>query len=293
MPEAARHAACLGLGTAPFIADYSINGAPGPADPAGLIASCVEAGVRYVDTSAHYGDVETLLGTHRSLLRRHQARLCVKVGVRDWPEGIDGALVRLGVERVDTVMIHSARGAALRDPRVADVMASVKATGRSARTGASTYGIHDAQYVLEQPWGDAVQAEHSILNPSVPRAIGPGKRAGQEIVVRSVLCRGLLTARRHAAPRIGDEDVTPTLERLDALAAAWGFGDLAELAIRVALDSPYVDVVLVGIASPAELKVAVAAAARAPLTAAQLDALREFDYSAEDWTHPERWAALA
>lgn len=293
MAETAARTACLGLGTAPFIADYSIDGAPGPVDPAGLLADCVEAGVRYVDTSAHYGEVETLLGAHRPLLERHRARLCVKVGVRDWPQGIDEALVRLDVERVDTVMIHSARGAALRDPRIADVMARVKAAGRSARTGASTYGIDDARYVLEQPWGDAVQTEHSILNPSVARAIGPGKRAGQEIVVRSVLCRGLLTARRHEAPRVGDDEVMTMLERLDALAAAWGFGDLAELAIRFALDSPSVDVVLVGIASLAELKVAMAASARPPLTGRQLDALREFDHSAEDWTHPERWTAVA
>jgi aryl-alcohol dehydrogenase-like predicted oxidoreductase len=294
LPEApAPGGASLGLGTATFIADYGIDGAPGPDDPAALIAACVEAGVRYIDTSAHYGNVETVLGAQRALLARHRARLCVKVAVRDWPGGVDEALVRLGVDGVDTVMLHSARGPVLRDPRVGDTMARVKATRRAARTGASTYGSDDARYVLEQPWGDAVQIEHSILNPSVARALGPGKRPGQEIVVRSVLCRGLLTSRRREAPHVGGGEVAAVLERLDAIADAWGFGDLAELAIRFALDSPFVDVVLVGIASPAELKVALSAAGRPPLSVPQLDALRAFDHSAEDWTHPERWVAIA
>ena len=189
-------------------------------------------------------------------------------------------------------MLHSARAEDIRRPAVADRMAQMKRDGRAVRTGASTYGIDNACRTLEQSWGDAVQVEHSILNPSVVAALEHRKRPHQQIVVRSVLCKGLLTARRaHAA--LGDRRMATTLDDLEACALGWGFGSLAELAIRFALDTGAVDVVLVGIATRAELAVAMSAASRPPLDAAQRAALGAFDRSAEDWTHPERWTVPA
>jgi aryl-alcohol dehydrogenase-like predicted oxidoreductase len=293
LPDDASGTSRLGLGTAPFIAGYSWGQDAACADPDRLIAACLDAGVRYIDTSGHYGDVEIVLGRQRALLAKHRARLCVKVAVREWPDGLYDAFGRLGVERADTVMVHSATGEFLREPELAETMSKVKAMGRAARTGASTYGVDDALCVLEQPWGTAVQVEYSVLNPSVVRAIGPRSRADQEIVVRTVLCRGLLTGRWREVPIAASAPIAPTLERLQALAASWGFDDLAELAIRFALDSPHVGIVLVGIASGAELAIAIAAAQRPPLTPAQMDALTEFDHSTSDWTHPERWEAAA
>lgn len=283
----------LGLGTAPFMAGYSWGDDPHATDPAPLLEACLDGGIHYVDTSGHYGDIEMLLGRLRPKLQRHAARLCVKVAMFDWPHGVDEALERLGESTVDTVMVHSANARFLREPQLADAMHGITTRRRAARTGASTYGVDDASYVLAQPWGDAVQVEHSLLNPSVVRAVGPHLRSGQEIVVRSVLCRGLLTARWRDVPAPGDATIAPTIERLAALAAAWGFADLAELAIRFALDTPQVGIVLVGLASIAELHTALAAAGHAPLTAAQLDALGEFDLSSADWTHLERWPVPA
>ena len=293
MTEAASGTSRLGLGTAPFIAGYSWGEGSASADSDRLITACVEAGVRYIDTSGHYGDVETVLGRHRALLTKHRTRLCVKVAMREWPDGLYEAFERLGVERTDTVMVHSATGHFLREPELAETMSKVKAMERAARTGASTYGVDDALYVLDQPWGTAVQVEYSVLNPSVVRAIGRRSRADQEIVVRTVLCRGLLTARWRDVPIAAQAEIASTLARLQGLAASWGFDDLAELAIRFALDSPHVGIVLVGIATPAELAIAISAAHRPALTPSQMDALKEFDKSSENWTHPERWETAA
>jgi aryl-alcohol dehydrogenase-like predicted oxidoreductase len=163
----------------------------------------------------------------------------------------------------------------------------VKREHLARRTGASTYGVDNARTALAQAWCDVVQVEHSLVNPSVVAALSRAKQPGQEIVARSVLCKGLLTSYRHEVAHLA-ADAEAWLTRLERLAVQWGF-TLAQLAIRFALDTPGIDVVLVGIASVADLDDAVATAARPPLAAWQLDELREFDRSHEDWTHPERW----
>jgi aryl-alcohol dehydrogenase-like predicted oxidoreductase len=285
----AHEPARLGLGTAPFIPGYGVGQRPASVvGPAALLRACLDAGFDYVDTSVDYGDAEALLGSVVSLLHERKVRVCAKVPVRYWPDGVGDALRRLRRDAVDTLMLHSARSVDIVAPGMAQTMEQLKRERRTARTGASTYGIDDALCALDQPWGDAVQVEHSVVNPSVVAALAPCKRPEQEIVARSVLCKGLLTARRgHAF--VTDRRAMATLDELENRALAWGFASLAELAIRFALDTPGVDVVLLGIANRDELAVAISAAARPPLDARQRAALAEFDRSTEDWTHPERW----
>jgi aryl-alcohol dehydrogenase-like predicted oxidoreductase len=281
----------LGFGTAPF--GYGADGGPqdGATDPEALLRACLDAGIRYVDTSSTYGPAETLLGTADAFRGAGDLRVCVKIPRWLWPEGVTDALERLRLVQVDTVMFHSAVRDEILRASMPATMARARGLARACRTGVSTYGPDAARLALAQPWADAVQVEHSILNPSVVRAVAPLKRPGQEIIVRSVLCRGWLSTRRPSSA------IPPEAERilmaLDRLARRWGFDDLAALAIRFALDTPGVDIVLVGLASLDELAIARAAAAHEPLGAAQLAELTAFDHSTSDWTHPERWPVPA
>jgi aryl-alcohol dehydrogenase-like predicted oxidoreductase len=171
------------------------------------------------------------------------------------------------------------------------MLEAVKKSRRACLTGASTYGAGDARLALVQSWCDVVQVEHSVLNPSVVRALAGVKRPGQEIAARSVLCKGLLTARRRHATDL-DGALAARLDRLEAQALDWGFS-LPELAIRFALDTPGVDIVLVGVSNLTELDVALAATQRPPLEPWQREALAEFDRGQDDWVHPERWPEAA
>jgi aryl-alcohol dehydrogenase-like predicted oxidoreductase len=215
----------------------------------------------------------------------------VKLLPREGTGALAAALARLGLPSVDSLLLHNAGAADLTDPGLAQRLVRVREEGRVARVGASTYGVDDARSAIRQPWCDTVQVEHSILNPSVVRAIAGDKRPGQEIVVRSVLCKGLLSDRRHDASVLGAAE-RAALEGLAALAREWGC-DMSGLAVRFALDTPGVDVVLVGVASRVELAAALAAAHRPPLAGWQRNRLAEFDHSLEDWTHPERWQVPA
>jgi aryl-alcohol dehydrogenase-like predicted oxidoreductase len=282
----------LGFGTATFGPDYGLGATtPEIESAAALLREAVQEGIRYVDTAAGYGMAEAVVGLVAREIADHGVRVCTKIGAQaarsgGAPAALRESLERLGVNRVDTVMLHSVGSAALDDAGVATALAALRERELAVRTGASTYGVPDALAAVAQPWCGAVQVEHSILNPSVVAAL-VGHAHGCEIVARSVLCKGLLSSRREHAGAFA-AGLAPALEGLDRLAAEFGWS-LAELAIRYALDTPGVDVAVVGISTEAELRTALAAAARPPLDADALAKLALFNRSADDAAHPERW----
>lgn len=284
-------AATLGFGTAPFIPDYGLSGSRRGDERVCLIREAIEAGIRFVDTAATYADAEAVIGTAMPWLRERGVRVCTKLAASQLPDGLARSLEQLTCWMVDAVLVHSATVADLADERLARAMQRVKVDAAVLRTGASTYGINAAQRAIEQSWCEMLQVEHSIVNPSVVAAVRGLKRPGQELVVRSVLCQGLLTVRCQQAEWVSTA-VRRRLDQLEEQAAAWNM-TLPELAIRFALDTEGVDVVLVGMSSREELATALAAWRRPALSPAQRRALAAWDASTEDWAHPERWKVAA
>lgn len=279
----------LGLGTANFLPGYgpTAGGSPNPA----LLAAGFAEGIRYVDTAAAYGGGEAALGQLADEVRSLGVRVATKiqppVQTRDaYTVALHLSLQQLRLSAVDTVMLHSAPGALLASADVARAWSGLRSAAPATRFGASTYGVADARVAASAPWCDALQVEFSILNQSV---IGALRRAGSptcEVIVRSVLCKGLLTPAALGltlAPAAVD-----TLRALSAIAARLQM-DLATMAIRFALDTPGIDVVLVGVSTLGELQAVIRAWRLPPLSARAYDEIAAFDRSSADWTHPERW----
>lgn len=284
----------LGIGTASFIPAYGLPGAA--TATSSLVEAVLSAGVRYLDTAAAYGSAESVLGLHSRAIAAFGARLATKVSVVDGARvcavddivaAVRASLQRLARPSVDAVLWHSVSADVVADPAVAEAAARLTGEGLARVVGASTYGEDAAIAALDQPWCGVVQIEYSALNPSVWRVVQGRRRPGQEIVARSVLCKGLLTTRWRDVPDIAGP-VAPQLAQLDADVAGWGLS-LTEAAIRFVLDTPGVDVTLVGVGSQSELDEAVQAWQRPPLTVAQWQRLAACDFSALDVTHPERW----
>jgi aryl-alcohol dehydrogenase-like predicted oxidoreductase len=286
-------AAQLGIGTAALGLPYGIGAERvAPEQAVALLRAAIAAGVRYIDTAAAYGDAESVVGRVRAEIAAAGVRVCTKVTepalrARGAAAALGDSLARLGLERVDTVLLHSAGAAALREAAHADEFARLIDAGLARRVGVSTYGAADASLAGTLPWVGALQVEHSILNPSVLGVLRAAPRV--EVIARSVLCKGLLTARR-AQGGAAAAALAATLDALEAFARDRGL-DLPALAIRYALDSPGVAIVLVGVSSRAELETALRAAAHPPLSAADRAALAAFDRSQDDASHPELWPA--
>jgi aryl-alcohol dehydrogenase-like predicted oxidoreductase len=284
-----KRTAQLGLGTATFIPGYSL-GKDRIESQVDLLKSAIAGGIRYVDTAPAYGDSEAALGNCAEEFAQSKVRVCTKLSVQaatDAASAVESVVAsrdRVRVTRFDTVLLHSATAGQLEDVAVSAGMQVLKNAGLTQRTGASTYGFDGANSARRQPWCDTIQVEYSIINQSALAAVAS---SDCEVVVRSVLCKGLLGPRRRQAEHL-TEGIEADLDQLDAFAGAWGF-DLPELAIRFALDSRGVDIVLVGVSNQAELDTALRAWRRSPLSEEQLGILRSFDRSDLDSVHPEKW----
>ena len=291
--------AILGLGTATLMPEYGLGAASiDKSEKLYILQAAVGNGVSYIDTAAAYGESENLLGELRDLLRAYNVRVGTKIAIDSTNpnsdallQELEASLRRLRADTVDSLLLHSAKKGVLVNPAVAEVFGRVRRDGRVCLIGASTYGLDDAHTAIQLGWCDVIQVEYSILNQSVVRAILPLLREGQELVVRSVLCKGLLTGRRQNAPTLLRE-LGSLIGRLEGIAASWGY-TLPELAIRFALDTPRVNIVLVGVSSIEELNAVLCARDREPLTAEQMRILETFDRSEMDSVHPERWENIS
>jgi aryl-alcohol dehydrogenase-like predicted oxidoreductase len=286
----------LGIGTAAFAPGYSLGGdAPSKSTCVDMLRASVAAGIRYIDTAPAYDEAERMIAEVAGLVESSGVRVCTKVGrgslgPASMRQSVLNSLERLRLASVDTVMLHSADARILGGGEINAAFSGIVREGLTNKCGASTYGAADASMVLTEPWCGAIQIEHSILNPSVVGAI-ENKYGGVEVVARSVLCKGLLTSRWRAASAISDR-IAETLEALEQVSAEWGW-PLAEMAIRFALDTPGVSIVLVGVTNDAELQTALRAAQRPPLDAERRALMTRFNRADNDATHPERWTALA
>jgi len=259
-----------------------------PAPPATILRESLLRGIRYIDTAAGYGRAEAAVIEQSGSIRRQAVRVCTKLTEDILVYRVEETIWTFRPVEIDTLLIHSATPRALTNPGIVETLIRAKERRWVRRIGASTYGVDTAALALSQPWCDVVQVEHSLLNPSVLRAVNTIKRPHQEIVARSILCQGLLTDRRAFASHIEPECVS-LIDRIASLADSWGIS-LPELAIRYALDSPGVDVVIVGLSRIDEIETAIASQRRPSLSEEQLDSLAEFNCSDQDWVHPQRWA---
>lgn len=243
---------------APWLPGYGLGASTGPGPE--LLERALELGLRSVDTAPIYGRALEDLAP-----LAHRFRITLKL----FP-GEDGSepLRRLGVEAVDTVLLH----------RPGPVPAL------PGRKGISTYGVEQALAGLE--WCEVLQFEHSLLNQAVYRAVRARRAKAQRLVARSVLCQGLLSHRRHHHPRLWGP-IAAELQELENLAGERGYS-LPGLALRFALDSPGVDEVLIGVSSRAELEEACRVAASPPIS--DWSTLERFDRSGlPEVVRPELW----
>ena len=297
----------LGLGLAAigrpgYITLGRVRDLPGTRSPDALWARCAEvldaaraAGIRYVDAARSYGRAEEFLGRWlvEHAVERDEMTVGSKWGYRytagwtvDAPvheekeHSVDRFRAQLAEtraligDRVDLYQIHSATidSGALAN---ADLLAAlVEARRRSAfrAVGATLSGPESAR-ALELVLAarvdgervfDVVQATLNVLEPSLGGALAAAHDAGLGVIVKEVHANGRLT---DANDRADDQPM------LGALRAATDGLPVDQAAVAFALAHPFVDVVLSGAATTAQLASHVAAAGGPPLAAAVRDRL--------------------
>jgi aryl-alcohol dehydrogenase-like predicted oxidoreductase len=250
-----------------------------------LLDRAWDLGIRTFDTAAIYGDSELLIG--RWLRRRQGARIISKCGHHEvLPDGsmrslritmadVDRALARLGVERIDAMLLHSydreplLAGEAVGVLRAAQVAGKIGAWGYSGDNdvAATAMGL-DGVGVLETSLSLADQR-----NLAGAIAIAAGR--GALVMTKRSLANAAWQWR--ADPASAPEHPREYARRLAGMAldpANHGCGSWSELALRFTISCPGVGCAIVGCSDENRLAENVAAACRGPLDPRAVAAIR-------------------
>jgi aryl-alcohol dehydrogenase-like predicted oxidoreductase len=288
----------LGLGAAQFGVDGGVPGERGRLSEAEALAAvtlAADAGVRLIDTSAQYGDSEALLG--RVLPKAPQTpppfRLITKTvpiaqGVQMVEAAARASLVRMRIDKAGALIVHTAADLLGADgPQLWARMNRLKDEGLYDAIGISVRVADDPVGLARRFKPDVMQLPVSLLDQ---RLVADGTLStlaemGVEVQLRSVFQQGLLFLPRDGLPA-NLADAGPYLSRIRRTIMEAG-ADPMQAALAFALNRPEASAVIVRVASAAELR-AVLAAAAAPSPALDWAALRLHDPVA---LNPHLWAA--
>jgi aryl-alcohol dehydrogenase-like predicted oxidoreductase len=228
-----------------------------------VLDAAYAAGVRHFDAARSYGRAEEFLGQWLAARGFEPGALTVssKWGytyTADWqvdadpPEVKDLSAATLRRQLVETreqlgehlslYQIHSATlsSGVLDDPEVRALLADLRSSG--VAIGLSVTGTEQAATILraiEVGGFDTVQATYNLLERSAGDALAAAHEAGIGVIIKEALANGRLTARGGIAA-------------LNTAAARVGASEDA-LAIAALLARPWVDAVLSGAATVAQL----------------------------------------
>lgn len=243
---------------------------------AAVLDTARAAGVGYVDVARSYGRAEEFLA--RWLAERGVARHELSVGTKwgyrytaDWQ--VDAAVheekelsparfrQQLAESRsllgdwLDLHQIHSATlsSGVLDDGALLEALVAARRRGDCRAVGLTLTGPESArtleralaEYVCGEPVFDVVQATFNLLEPSLAPLLRTAHEAGLGVIAKEVFANGRLS---EANRRAEDAELLRKLRERSAGVP------LDQLAVAFARAHPFVDVVLSGAATPAQLE---------------------------------------
>lgn len=193
------------LGTVQLGMNYGIaneNGQPKEEQSMEMLGAALESGVNSLDTARAYGNSEDVLG-HFLAGVENKPFITTKVPmIEDGTdaevekfivESAEASLQRLGVNKVDNIMLHNAANLRFKPELCAKTMQGLIKRGYTDMVGVSVYTAEDIRLMFNYPEYTATQIPMSIFDQ---RLINDGtvdelSRRGYTVFVRSVFLQGL------------------------------------------------------------------------------------------------------
>jgi aryl-alcohol dehydrogenase-like predicted oxidoreductase len=254
-----------------------------------LLNAALDAGLNVVDTAECYLASEELIG--RAIAgRRDEYHLFTKVGHAaglphpEWsPDlitaSIERSLARLRTDRLELIQLHSCGLDALRAGAATAALQRARDAGKCRFIGYSGDG-EAARFAAESGDFDVIQTSLSVADQRNIDVVLPAARARDLGVIAK---RPIANAAWRHGRRPDNPYHHTYWDRLQALRYDF-LGEPAtavEIALRFTLGLPGVSTAIVGTANPERWAANAALAAKGPLPAAQIEAIRA------------RWAAVA
>ncbi|WP_411287842.1 bifunctional regulator KidO [Phenylobacterium sp.] len=283
----------LGLGSGQFGLDQqtAVRGRPRDAEARDILSIAARSGLGVLEVGRHAPSAEVTLG--QVLPRPNPFRLTITT-VRpdrgaDFAEGeIRAQLRRLNVDQVDAILAPSVTDLfSPLGPQLWDRLRALRDAGLTKKIGVSAYSSDDPVGFAKRFKPDVVQAPASLLDQRmlIDGTLAELAGMGIEVHLRSIFLNGLLFLPPDRAPH-HLKAAAGRISRARRLIAE-GRSDPLQAALGFALSRPEASVVLVGVASAAEMS-AVVAAALSPPPDLDWDEMAIDDPAALD---PRAWAA--
>lgn len=251
----------LALGTAQFGLDYGIsnkNGQVPLAEMEAILDYAQRMGIHLVDTAALYGDSEMRLG---ALLRsRAEMRVVTKISVPASEVSsalapmLEQSLKNLQRSTLHAVLFHNVEALLCnlkKAPLYVEELKELKKKQFVQKIGVSVYSVEQVRMLLSFFTPDIIQFPMNILHQEFEPLLEELKSKNIELHVRSVFLQGLLLMEPAALPSYLNA-LRSTLIRLREAAKEQGMS-LVAYVLSYLVKNPYIDKIIVGVTSRAEL----------------------------------------
>lgn len=260
----------LGLGTSQFGLDQppGPRGKPREAEARDILSIAGRSGLSVLEVARGSVTADTLL---RGALPQPNPFRMTLTAVRPdrGPDMVEAELraqmLRLGVERVDTIVASSATDLfSPLGPQLWDRLKALKDEGLCRRIGVPVYASDDPVGVARRFKPDLIQAPASLLDQRLllDGSLATIAEMGIEVHLRSIFLNGVLFLPPDRAPS-HLKAAAGRISRARRLIAE-GKSDPLQAALGFALSRPEASHVLVGVTSAAEMSAVVAAAMSPP-----------------------------
>jgi len=285
-----RKLSSMTIGTVQLGMNYGIANAAGKPDEEksfSMLRTAFENGVTALDTAWEYGDAEVVIGRFLKTWTGKIPYIATKICHLPKDEtnvekrvltSIEESLERLGVKKVNTVMVHNPNDMFRYGEELYQAMKGLVKRGYTDRIGVSVYGAGDVKEMLKYPEYSVIQVPMSIFDQ---RLIADGtidklKAADYTVFVRSVFLQGLFFLDPDSiTDPILIEHAVPGIRKLREIASAEGMS-VVQLAIAFMRDTIGVTSLVLGADTPEQVKENIAYFDTPSLSASVISHLRTF-----------------
>lgn len=259
----------MSLGTVQLGMNYGISntlGQPDEAQSFSMLSTAFENGVNSLDTARVYGNSEDVLGRFLSQYRGELPYITTKIpDVNGFDpcdiekkviESVEISLEKLGLKKVDNLMLHSAENLVSYGDRLAPVMESLVKRGYTDQIGVSVYTGADIDRMLQYDVYTTTQVPMSVFDQRLIHGgyIKKLKDRNFTVFVRSVFLQGLCFLNPDTLTDSGLIQYAAEPIRSIRLFAEKENMTVAELAIAFIRDLDGVTSLVLGADTPAQVK---------------------------------------
>ncbi len=277
----------------------------------------IDRGVNFIDTAAGYGGghSERLIGQVLKE-RSEEIKVATKTPLKfpgTWPpspydnwedrygeaylrENVEERLRNLGVECLDLLQLHTWTRAWNRNPKPFEVLRKLQGEGKIAKIGVSTPEPDQNAVIdlMRGGWVDTVQVIYNIFDQEPAAELLPVAQENDVgIIVRVAMEEGALTGKFSKETVFPEDDFRSNyfagdrlgrvVDRVEKIREDFPDDNLAELALRFALQHPAVSTVIAGMRNPRQVEMNVPVADLPPLSDEQMEKLRKHAWLKMFW----------